>query len=227
MISPDARAVYNSQIMNFKAKLKIAEDHLSKNDFRIAGVIKKYGPCDLTTHSDHYAELVSSIVGQQLSTKAGNTIWRRVLDVFDGQMPTPEQLIKVDTEKLRACGVSYAKVGYMKDLATHIIDGRLNMPHISKLPNDEVIRELTAVKGIGDWSAHMFMIFSLGRLDILPVGDLGVRKGAMQLYGLSDLPDRETLEELAAKNEWNPYESVAAWYLWQSLDNAPTQKRHD
>jgi DNA-3-methyladenine glycosylase II len=213
--------------MNYSTQLEAAESHLAKNDPQLAAVIKKYGPCSLTTHSDHYAELVSSIVGQQLSTKAGNTIWRRVLDVFDGKMPTPEQLIKVDTERLRACGVSYAKVGYMKDLATHIIDGRLNMPHISKLPNDEIIRELTAVKGIGQWSAHMFMIFSLGRLDILPVGDLGVRKGAMMLYGLKDLPNGKTLEKLAFDNSWSPYESVAAWYLWQSLDNAPSQKRHD
>jgi DNA-3-methyladenine glycosylase II len=213
--------------MSYQDELKIAENQLAKNDSKLAVVIKKYSPCDLTRHSDHYGELVSSIVGQQLSTKAGSTIWRRVLDVFGGQMPTPEQLIKVDTEKLRACGVSYAKVGYMKDLAAHIIDGRLDMAHISTLPNEEILRELTAVKGIGNWSAHMFMIFSLGRLDILPVGDLGVRKGAMQLYNLKELPDAKTLEKLAAKNNWNPYESVAAWYLWQSLDNNPEKKtRH-
>lgn len=213
--------------MTYKIKLKVAEDHLARNDPKLAVVIKKYGPCNLTTHNDHYGELVSSIVGQQLSTKAGNTIWRRVLDVFGGEMPVPEQLVAVDTEKLRACGVSYAKVGYMKDLAAHIIDGRLDMEHIAKLPNNEILRELTAVKGIGDWSAHMFMIFSLGRLNILPVGDLGVRKGAMQLYGLSDLPDLKALEKLADKNSWNPYESVAAWYLWHSLDNNPArQTRH-
>ena len=213
--------------MSFAKDLADAETHLAKHDKKLAPIIKKYRPCRISQHSDHYGELVSSIVGQQLSTKAGHTIWGRVVKLFDDRMPTPEQLIKVDTEKLRACGISYAKAGYMKDLAAHIIDGRLDMPHIATLPNDEILSELTAVKGIGEWSAHMFMIFSLGRLDILPVGDLGIRKGAMQVYGFPELPDRQTLEKLAEKNNWNPYESVASWYLWQSLDNEPNKKtRH-
>ena len=134
-------------------------------------------------------------------------------------MPTPQQLIKIDGQKLRDLGLSWAKVGYVKDLAQHVLDGRLDLQHISTMPNDQVIEQLTAVKGIGVWSAHMFMLFGLGRLDILPVGDLGVRKATANLYGLKELPTPEKIITIANKNNWHPYESVAAWYLWQSLDN--------
>lgn len=205
--------------MTFASKLKKGEVYLSSHDQKLALVIKKYGACQLKPHKNHYAELVSAIVGQQLSTKAGDTIWRRVLDIFDGDMPTPEQLVGVDTEVLRACGVSYAKVAYMKDLAEHIIDGRLDMKHLTALSDQELIAQLTAVKGIGEWTAHMFMIFSLGRLDVLPTGDLGIKKAAMNLYSLKQLPNPATLEKLASQNQWTPYQSVASWYLWKSLDN--------
>lgn len=212
--------------MNLEKNLVMAARHLKEHDPKLAPFINRHGPWRLRPHSDHYGELVSSMVGQQLSVKAASTIWRRVLELFAGKMPTPEQLLAVDSEQLRACGVSYPKINYMKDLAQHIIDGRLDMAHITSLPNNELIEQLTAVKGIGEWSAHMFMIFSLGRLDILPTGDLGVRKAVMLLYGLAALPNRQDLEKLARKNHWPPYESVAAWYLWQSLDNAPKETRH-
>jgi DNA-3-methyladenine glycosylase II len=143
-------------------------------------------------------------------------------------MPTPEQLIKIDDQKLRDVGLSWAKVRYVKDLATHIIDGRLDLNHISTMPNEQLIEQLTAVKGLGEWSAHMFMIFGLGRLDVLPVGDLGVRKAIMQLYGLEKMPDPATIVTIANQYSWHPYESVASWYLWQSLDNNPQKKsRHN
>jgi len=209
-------------------KLRAAEKHLASRDKKLAPVIKAYNPCRIVPHSDHYGELVSSIVGQQLSTRAGATIWRRVLDLFGGKMPTPRQLIEVEADKVRACGVSYPKIGYMKDLARHVLDGRLDLPHISTMPNDQLIEQLTAVKGIGEWSAHMFMIFGLGRLDVLPVGDLGVRKAIMNLYGLKRLPEPAAIITLSNKNGWHPYESVAAWFLWQSLDNNPNKPtRHD
>jgi len=211
----------------FNQKLRQAEQHLAKHDKRLAPVIKASGPCRLRPHTDYYGELVSGIVGQQLSAKAGGTIWRRVLDLFDGQMPTPQQLLKVDAAKIRGAGVSYPKIGYMKDLAQHILDGRLDLAHIATMPNEQLIEQLTAVKGIGEWSAHMFMIFSLGRLDVLPVGDLGVRKAMMNLYKLDELPDPAMCVTVANKNKWHPYESVAAWYLWQSLDNNPQKpSRH-
>lgn len=205
--------------MTFTQQLRAAESHLSKNDRILAGIIRTYGPCQLKPHEDHYGELVSGIVGQQLSIKAAAAIWQRVLALSGGQMPTPRQLVKTDTETLRSIGLSYAKASYVKDLALHILDGRLDMDHIAQLPNKEIMDQLTAVKGIGEWSAHMFMIFGLGRLDILPVGDLGIKKAAMNLYGLKELPDRKILEDLSHKNNWKPYESAAAWYLWKSLEN--------
>lgn len=134
-------------------------------------------------------------------------------------MPTPEQIITTDIETIRAVGASYAKARYIQDLAQHIFDGTLDLAHIATLDNNTVISQLTAVKGIGEWSAHMFMIFSLGRLDVLPWGDLGVRKSAMQVYGLPALPGKVELTALSVKNNWHPYESVAAWYLWKNLDN--------
>lgn len=212
--------------MSFSQKLRQAEVYLSKADGELAPIIKQSGPCRIKPHSDHYGELVSGIVGQQLSTKAAATIWKRVLDLFGGQMPTPQQLIAMDADKIRACGVSYPKIGYMKDLAAHILDKRLDLAHISTMPNEQLIEQLTAVKGIGDWSAHMFMMFGLGRLDILPVGDLGIRKAMMRLYKLKEMPDPAMCAKIANRNRWHPYESVACWYLWQSLDNPPKETRH-
>lgn len=213
--------------MGFDEKLRAAEKHLAKSDKKLEPIIKSSGPCRLKPHKDHYGELVGSIVGQQLSSVAAGAIWRRVLGLFDGNMPTPEQLIKIDDQKLRDAGLSWAKVRYVKDLAQHILDGRLDLGHVSAMPNEQLIEQLTAVKGIGEWSAHMFMMFGLGRLDILPVGDLGVRKAVMNLYGLKELPDPARMITIANKNNWHPYESVASWYLWQSLDNSPQKKsRH-
>lgn len=213
--------------MEFKKSLISAQRHLVKNDLNLALIIDRFGDCLIEPHSDHYSELVSSIVGQQLSVKAAATIWQRVLALSGGNAPTPKQLLQTDTETLRACGLSYAKVAYVKDLAAHIIDGRLDMNHIASLPNQEVIAQLTAVKGIGEWSAHMFLIFSLGRLDVLPVGDLGIKKGAQAVYDLRELPDARKLESLSKKHGWAPFESVAAWYLWENLDNKPVKSRHN
>ena len=201
------------------SKLQSAERHLINADPVIAGLIRKFGPCKIKPHTDYYGELVSAIIGQQLSEKAGATIYKRFLTLFKDKLPTPEQILATDVEAIRKIGCSYSKAYYMKDLAQHIVDGRLDLIHISTLPNDEVIAQLVGVKGIGEWSAHMFMIFSLGRLDILPTGDLGVRKAMMMLYGLDELPNPPKMHEIALSKGWSPYQSVASWYLWQSLDN--------
>lgn len=213
--------------MGFKEEIEKAQKQLAGHDKKMARLISRYGPPGFKPHGDHYAELVTSIVGQQISIAAAAAIWKRVLDLFDGTLPTPKQLIAVDSELLRAAGVSYPKISYMKDLAQHIIDGRLDMDHVAALPNDELIQQLTAVKGIGEWSAHMFMIFSLARLDVLPVGDLGIRKAAMNVYSLPALPVRDELIELAEENKWAPYQSVAAWYLWKSLENEGIRIKKD
>jgi DNA-3-methyladenine glycosylase II len=213
--------------MTFNERLRTAEKQLAEKDKRLAPIIKSSGPCRIKPHKDHYGELVGSIVGQQLSSIAAGTIWRRVLDLFGGKMPTPEQLIRIDDQKLRDVGLSWAKVRYVKDLARHILDGSLDLGHISTMPNEQLIEQLTAVKGLGEWSAHMFMMFGLGRLDILPTGDLGIRKAMMNIYGLKELPDPARMITIANQNNWHPYESVASWYLWQGLDNNPMKKsRH-
>jgi DNA-3-methyladenine glycosylase II len=165
-----------------------------------------------------YGAILRAIVGQQLSTKAARTIYARVVDMYGGD-PTPAQLIETDPEDLRAAGLSYSKAAYLRDLAERIEDGDLDLDHISEQDDDEVIRELTQVKGLGRWTAEMFLMFHLGRPDVLPVGDLGIRKAAMIEYGLEELPDPETLERLGER--WRPYRSLACLYLWRSLDNAP------
>jgi DNA-3-methyladenine glycosylase II len=213
--------------MDFQGKLDEAAQYLAKKDAKLAAAIKDSAPCRITPHTDHYGELVSSIVGQQLSTKAAYSIWQRVLALFDGKMPAPKQLLAIEDQKLRDVGLSWAKVRYVKDLAGHILDGRLDLQHVSAMPNEQLIEQLTAVKGIGEWSAHMFMMFGLGRLDILPVGDLGIKKAIQKLYGLKEMPDAAKIITIANKNGWHPYESVASWYLWQSLDNNPNKEtRH-
>jgi DNA-3-methyladenine glycosylase II len=205
--------------MSFEESLSKATIHLGSQDAVMQRLVSTYGPCKITPHTNYYEELCSSIISQQLSVKAAATIWRRFLDLYDGTTPTPEQILATDVEAIRKIGASYAKANYIQDLAHHILNGDLDLAHIATLDNTTVISQLTAVKGIGEWSAHMFMIFSLGRLDILPWGDLGVRKSAQVLYGLDALPNKVELSELSTEKKWHPFESVAAWYLWRNLDN--------
>lgn len=206
---------------SFEDQLLAAEQQLREHDARLAPIIERYGLCAITPHDNYYEELAGSIISQQLSVKAAATIWKRFLDLYGGNMPSPEQIVETDIEDIRKVGASYAKARYIQDLAFHILDGKLDLAHIATLPNEVVIEQLTAVKGIGEWSAHMFMIFCLGRLDVLPWGDLGVRKSAQLLYDLPTLPTKPELITIAERNNWHPYESVAAWYLWKNLDNEP------
>ena len=168
---------------------------------------------------EHYGALVRSITGQQLSVKAAASIWRRVVERFGGT-PGPEQILADDPDELRvACGFSRAKVAYLRSLAEHVLSGELELDRLNDLPDDEAIRELTAVKGIGEWTAHMFLMFTLHRPDVLPVGDLGVRNAAMRAYGLAAAPAPADLEAIA--EPWRPHRTRACLYLWRSLDNEP------
>ena len=168
---------------------------------------------------DAYGALLRSIVGQQLSTKAAATIYRRMLDLFDGHAPTPKQLLAVDPDRIRAAGLSRPKISYLRDLAEHVEQGELELEHFDELPDEEVIEQLTAVKGIGEWSAHMFLMFHLRRPDVLPVGDQGIRRAVQVEYRLRKLPDAKRLERIA--RPWRPYRTLACLYLWSSLDNKP------
>ncbi len=170
--------------------------------------------------ADHYGALVRSITGQQLSVKAAAAIWNRVLERFDGRTPTPEQILADDPDELRtACGFSRAKVAYLRSLAEHVLSGELELDRLGDMPDGEVIRELTAIKGIGEWTAHMFLMFTLHRGDVLPTGDLGVRNAARRAYGLAAAPLPAELEAIA--EPWRPYRTRACLYLWRSLDNEP------
>lgn len=198
--------------------------HLRKADPVMGRLVKKIGPLDEAKKrrarpKDSYGALLRSITGQQLSTKAAATIYGRVTDLFGGQTPSPDELLKADPEDLRKAGLSYAKIRYIRDLAEHVLSGELELDKLTKLPDEEVSAQLTAVKGLGQWTADMFLIFHLRRPDILPVGDLGVRRAVERAYGLPDLPDAARLSEIG--EPWRPHRSLASLYLWASLDNEP------
>jgi DNA-3-methyladenine glycosylase II len=169
---------------------------------------------------DHYGALVRSIVGQQLSTKAARSIYGRLTDRFGGRTPTPQEVLDDDPDELKAAaGLSRAKVQYLRSLAEHVIDGSLELERLDELPDEQVIAELVAVKGLGTWSAHMFLMFHLGRPDVLPTGDLGIRRAVMNSYRLRKLPDPKRLEKIA--KPWVPHRTLACRYLWRSLDVTP------
>jgi DNA-3-methyladenine glycosylase II len=170
--------------------------------------------------SDHYGALVRSIVGQQLSTKAARAIYGRLTDRFGGRTPTPVEVLEDDPDELRqAAGLSHAKVAYLRSLAEHVVDGTLELERLDDLPDDEVTAELVAVRGIGVWSAHMFLMFHLGRPDVLPVGDLGFRRAIMLRYGLPELPAPAEMEQIA--EPWRPHRTLACRFLWASLAATP------
>jgi len=200
--------------------------HLREADPVLARVIDDVGGLDAVGDrrrgrpADHYGALVRSIVGQQLSTKAARAIYTRLTDRFGGRTPTPIEVLDADPEELRAAaGLSRAKVGFLRSLAEHVVEGSLQLESLDALPDDEVIRELVAVKGIGEWSAHMFLIFHLQRPDVLAAGDLGVRKAVMLAYGLEAMP---APAEVARRGEaWRPHRTLAGLFLWQSLGAVP------
>jgi DNA-3-methyladenine glycosylase II len=198
-----------------------AIDHLSRHDPVLARVIANYKQPDFKPHGNYYQALVDSIISQQLSVKAAASIEKRFKDSFGGDFPSPQQILERDIEQLRSLGLSRPKASYIQDLAAKIIDGTVEFSTIDTLSNDEIIAELTKVKGIGEWTAHMFLLFCMGRSDVLPTGDLGIRNGIKLLYGFDQPPTPDDVRNIATKNNWHPYESVASWYIWQSLDNAP------
>lgn len=205
------------------ATLKDAAAHLKKSDPVMAGIIGSDLLPNITPHKNYYQELVESIISQQLSVKAAATIFKRFLALFPGgNFPTPGQILEKDIEELRGVGLSRQKGSYIQDLAVKVIEETVRFNHLDTLSNDEVIAELTQIKGVGVWTVHMFLMFCMGRLDVLPTGDLGIKNGIYKLYNLKEKPTPEELEKIAKKNKWHPYESAASWYVWHSLDNQPT-----
>jgi DNA-3-methyladenine glycosylase II len=195
--------------------------HLRDADTTLGAVVDAVGPLPLTPDPDLWWSLVDSIVGQQLSVKAAATIASRLERVTGGaQRPTPAELLALPDEAMRACGLSRAKVAYVKDLAARWLDGRLRHQELHHHDDDLVVTELTQVKGVGRWTAEMVLIFCLARPDVLPVGDLGLRNAVQRLYALPDRPGPAELVRLA--EPWRPFRSLATRYLWRSLSLPPS-----
>lgn len=198
---------------------QVAEDYLRKADAVLEPLIDHYSPCRLTPAQNYFDTLCESIICQQISVKAAESIMRRFHALFPEEKAVAEILIQLDTEVLRGAGLSPQKVKYVRDLTEKVLAGELDLEHVEDFSNEEIERQLLKVKGIGPWTVTMFLIFALNRTDILPVGDLGVRKAMQNLYNLPDLPTPDEMRGIA--RPWHPYESVASWYLWRSLENKP------
>jgi DNA-3-methyladenine glycosylase II len=205
-----------------------ARRHLAAADPTMAALIERIGKIDIATRlrrrseerpADAYGALLRAIVGQQLSTKAARTIYGRILDLFGGRTPSPEQLLDAQEADLRAAGLSGRKVEYVRDLAAHVLAGELELDRLEQLSDEEAIAEIVAVRGLGLWTAEMFLIFHLERPDVLSGGDLGIRKAVQIEYALEEMPTPTRVLEIG--EPWRPHRSLASLYLWESLANAP------
>jgi DNA-3-methyladenine glycosylase II len=206
-----------------------ARKALAASDPTMAALIDRVGKIDIATRlerrkeeapADAYGALLRAIVGQQLSTKAARTIYLRVLDLFGGATPSPEQLLEAKEEDLRACGLSGRKTEYVRDLAAHVLSGELELDRLQELSDKEAIAEIVAVRGLGQWTAEMFLLFHLQRPDVLSGGDLGIRKAIQVEYGLEEMPAPKRVLEIG--EPWRPHRSLASLYLWESLAAVPS-----
>jgi DNA-3-methyladenine glycosylase II len=209
-----------------RVSLVKATEYLRASDPVMAGIIDAVGKLPSARagrpeREDHYGALVRSIVGQQLSVLAARAIYGRLIERFGGRPPTPRELLAEEPEELRAAaGLSRAKVGFLRSLAEHVLSGELELERLDRLPDEEVIAELVAVKGLGEWTSHMFLMFHLERPDVLAVGDLGIKRAIERAYGLNELPAPAEVERIG--EPWRPHRTLACRYLWRSLDNEPT-----
>lgn len=197
-----------------------AISHLRARDPALGTLIGAVGPCTLKPRRNRFDALVRSILSQQISTAAARTIRARLEERIG--IPKPETILALTAEDLRECGISPQKSKYLHDLAEHVSSGRLPLHRLGRLSDEEVIERLIAVKGIGRWTGQMFLMFSLGRPDVLPHDDLGIRAAMRRLYDLPDMPTRDTMDEIAAP--WRPHATIACWYLWRSLELKPPTK---
>ena len=191
--------------------------HIYDNDPALAQIIDAAGVCTIRRKKDYYHAMLRSIIGQQLSVKAGDAIERKFFLFFKND-PSPEHIIAVEDIQIRELGLSWAKVKYVKDLSEKILSGTVHFKGLNKKSDEQIIDELTLIKGVGIWTVHMFLMFTLCRLNVLPVSDLGIRKAVMNLYNLKKMPDEKKINTISKKNNWAPYNTIASWYLWRSLD---------
>lgn len=192
--------------------------HLSKSDAVLAKVIQEHGRIKFKPQGEMFESLVESILSQQLAAPAANSIINKVRALYSKGTLEPKSLHSTPARKLRGAGVSPQKLRYLKDLSSRVVKGKLDLESLIEMPDDQIVEALDEVLGVGPWTAHMLLIFTLGRTDVLPVDDLGIRKGMMDAYSLSELPKKEKIEELATN--WHPYCSVASLYLWRFKDKA-------
>ncbi|MFN4261964.1 MAG: DNA-3-methyladenine glycosylase family protein [Gemmataceae bacterium] len=196
-----------------------AQRHLARRDPIMKQLIQAVGPCTLRVNGDHFACLARSIVAQQISARAAASILAKLEKVLEPDGLTPAAILRAADAALRGAGLSAAKLRYVRDLAEKVDAGAVSLATLADLPDEQVIDTLLPIKGIGRWTAQMFLIFSLGRLDVLPVDDFGLRAGVLQQYRLAEMPTKDHLRQLA--EPWRPYRSIATWYLWRSLGNVP------
>jgi len=212
--------------MSFSAQhIKTARLHLRKSDPKLGAIIKAVGPFTAKARRDRFGTLVRSIVSQQIATAAATAIKGRLETAITehrkttpkrGQPYCPETILDFSIDELRAIGLSRQKATYIQSLAQHVVNGDVDLSKMGKLDDEAVIESLIQVKGIGRWTAQMFLIFSLARMDVLPVDDLGIKTAVRNTYGLDELPDKKTMEKIA--QPWRPYASIASWYMWRSLE---------
>jgi DNA-3-methyladenine glycosylase II len=195
---------------------------LGRRDPLLRPVIRTVGQCTLQPNPDGFAVLVGSIISQQISTKAAASIRARLVGLMPDGVLTPRGLLALSEESLRAAGLSGNKARSLRDLAEKAGSGAVRLTGTERLSDEEVIEQLVPVRGVGRWTAEMFLIFSLGRLDVLPVGDLGLRAGVRDVYGLEELPEKDALIAIAEK--WRPHRSIATWYFWRSRGPVPQSR---
>ena len=194
---------------------------LMRRDPVMSALIRQHGPCGLadSQHTDPFKALVHAITSQQLSSKAADTIAKRFDALFGGRFPTAAEVLAVTHDQLRSVGLSGAKARFIQDLARRVVDGSLHLDALDAMTDAEVVAALTTVKGIGRWTAEMFLMFRLHRPDVLPIGDLGIVRAIQKAYRLRKPPTPERMVRIG--ESWRPYRSIACWYLWASLDNKP------
>jgi DNA-3-methyladenine glycosylase II len=195
--------------------------HVRNSDPKLKAILDARGVIEFKPEGDPFESLVESILSQQLAGSAASAIIKKVRSLFPGGALEAKRVHRIEGKKLRAAGVSPQKLTYLKDLSARVVEGRLDLRALESMSDEDIIKVLDEVKGIGPWTVHMFLIFTLGRPDVLPVDDYGIRMSVQRIYGLSELPKRADIEKLAEK--WRPYSTVASLYLWHAKDTPQTK----
>ncbi len=202
-----------SDSLNSRKTWSAAMRYLSTKDRTMSKLVKKKGYVKISLHKNYYEALLRSIIYQQISGAAAASIVKRLHGVYGGNPPTPEEFLATRKSVIRAAGISPQKFSYIYDLSKKIVNGEVELKKFYKLPNETIINELDSIRGIGRWTAEMFLMFSLGRVDVLPFDDYGIRKSIKRVYHLRELPDKARMKTFAAR--WAPYNSIASIYLWE------------